>query len=193
MSLKIHNKIQDKVQTIFHQLSENLVQNPLVEKTLSSIPENVRYTIKLQALAFWKIPSLAFVTPRVVAMSSESCEIKIPLSKRSQNHLGSMYFAVLAAGADSACGLMAWKLIDDSGKNINLIFKDFHADFLKRADGDVHFICDEGPAIHELVEKAATSGERENLTVNVRATVPSKYGDDPVARFKLTLSLKRRD
>jgi len=149
--------------------------------------------MQLQALAVLKIPVLAFLTPRVLALGEPRCEIKIPLSRRAKNHLGSMYFAALAAGADAACGLLAWKLIDDSGRKVSLIFKDFHADYLKRADGDVHFICEEGALIKELVAKTIQSGERENLTVNVRATVPSKYGDEPVALFKLTLSLKAQN
>lgn len=163
-----------------------------LQKVLAMIPQEVRWTLQLQALAFLKIPVLAFISPRVVALNDQRCEVKIPLGRRNKNHLGSMYFAVQAAGADAACGLAAFKLIDDSGKKINLVFKDFQAEFLKRPDGDTHFICDEVPAIRELVAKAASSGERENLTVNVRATVPSKYGDEPVALFKLTLSLKAR-
>lgn len=161
----------------------------LIARAKTYVPPQVLWTLQLQALAVLKIPVLAFLTPRVLALG-DRCEIKIPLSRRAKNHLGSMYFAALAAGADAACGLLAWKLIDDSGRKVSLIFKDFHAEYLKRADGDVHFICEEGAQIKELVAKTIQSGERENLTVNVRATVPSKYGSEPVALFKLTLSLK---
>lgn len=167
-----------------------MTTNALLARAKTYVPERILWTLQLQALAVLKIPALAFVTPRVLALGLSRSEIKIPLSRRAKNHLGSMYFGVLAAGADAACGLLAWKLIDDSGRRVNLIFKDFHADFLKRADGDVHFICEEGAAIRDLVDKTIASGERENLTVNVRATVPSKYGDEPVALFRLTLSLK---
>jgi hypothetical protein len=75
---------------------------------------------------------------------------------------------------------------------VALIFKDFHADFLKRAEGDVRFTCEQGREIRALVRKALASGERESLPVHVTATVPSKLGDEPVAQFTLTLSLKRR-
>jgi acyl-coenzyme A thioesterase PaaI-like protein len=174
-----------------HPLIEKYVAGNF-EKVMAFLPQEVRWTLQLQALAFLKIPVLAFISPRVVAMTDERCEIKIPLARRNKNHLGSMYFAVQAAGADCACGLAALKLIDESGKKINLVFKDFQAEFLKRPDGETHFICDEVKSIRELVAKAAASGERENLQVNLRATVPSKYGDEPVALFKLTLSLKAR-
>jgi acyl-coenzyme A thioesterase PaaI-like protein len=101
-----------------------------------------------------------------------------------------MYFGVLAAGADCAGGLIAMRQIREEGNQVNLIFKDFHADFLKRAEGDVLFTCEEGSAIRELVRKTLISGERENMPVHIVATVPSKLGSEPVAKFTLTLSLK---
>jgi hypothetical protein len=36
------------------------------------------------------------------------------------------------------------------------------------------------------------SGERENMPVHITATVPSKLGEEPIAKFVLTLSLKRK-
>lgn len=72
-----------------------------------------------------------------------------------------------------------------------MVFKDFQAEFLKRAEGDVDFICDQGKEISELVALAAASEERVERHVEVIAKVPS-LSDEPVAKFKLTLSLKKR-
>jgi hypothetical protein len=41
--------------------------------------------------------------------------------------------------------------------------------------------------------QADASGERVTLPVAVTATVPDKYGDEPVARFTLGLSVKRKE
>ena len=71
-----------------------------------------------------------------------------------------------------------------------MIFKDFHADFLKRAEGDVHFICEDGLEIRNLVELTENTEERHNLPVHITATVPL-ISDEPVAKFILTLSLKK--
>ena len=90
-----------------------------------------------------------------------------------------------------AGGFLAMKYIRASQSNISLIFKDFHADFLKRAEGDVHFKCNEGLAISSLVEKTIVSGRRENMVVHIDATVPS-ISQDIVAKFELTLSLKEK-
>ena len=102
-----------------------------------------------------------------------------------------MYFGALAAGAECAGGVAAIKQIEESGKDISLVFKDLHADFLKRAEGDTLFTCSQGKEIKELVDKAIEFGERENLLLNVVATTPDKFKDIPVAKFTLTLSVKR--
>ena len=78
------------------------------------------------------------------------------------------------------------------GGRVAVIFKDMRAEFLKRAEADVHFAVDQGREIVALIEKADASGERENLPVRVVATVPKLLGPEPVARFTLTLSVKRR-
>jgi acyl-coenzyme A thioesterase PaaI-like protein len=139
-----------------------------------------------------KIPMILFVGARVVEASSDKCVVKIPLNRRTRNHLKAMYFGTLCVGADVAGGLIAMRTIQDEKASVSLVFKDMKAEFLKRAEGDVHFTCNQGAALRELVHRAMKSGERENLPYDVIATVPSKLGDDPVARFKLTLSLKKR-
>lgn len=154
--------------------------------------KNVWSTIQLRALGLLKIPMLYFITPSVIELTEEKCVVKVPLRRRTSNHLGSMYFGALACGADCAGGLIAWKLIEKNGNRVNLIFKDFHAEYLKRAEGDVFFTCVEGKAIQELVARTLQSTERENLAVHITATTPKQSGDEPVARFTLTLSLKTK-
>lgn len=148
-------------------------------------------TLKIRALGLTKIPLVFFCSPTVEDITDERCEVRIPLNWRTRNHLNCMYFGALAVGADLAGGLIAWRLIEGKGqKKVNLIFKDMHADFLKRAEGDVHFACEDGAAIKAGVARARESGERESFPVVITARVPSKLGDEPVAQFTLTLSIK---
>jgi hypothetical protein len=102
-----------------------------------------------------------------------------------------MYFGALCTGADAAVALAALRVSRTAGSRIGVIFKDMQAEFLKRAEGDVHFTCDQGTEILALIRKAEASGERESLPVRVVATVPKLSGSEPVARFTLTLSVKR--
>ena len=101
-----------------------------------------------------------------------------------------MYFAALAMGADCSVGLLAVDLIRQKREKISFIFKDFNAEFHRRATGDVYFSCNQGREIAELVKMAAAGEERVELPLHAVATVPSE-NDQPVARFRLTLSLKR--
>jgi len=104
-----------------------------------------------------------------------------------------MYFGVLAAGADCACGALAYYLIDKTASGrVQLLFKDFKAEFVKRAEADVVFICTQGDLILETIHKAIETGERQNVPIEVIAQVPSLSITDPVAQFVLTLSLKYR-
>ncbi len=163
---------------------------------IARTPEKKSYwreTYFLRGFAWLKIPLLFYVLPSVVELNERRCVIKIPLRRRTKNHLNSMYFGALCIGADGAGGLMAMKLIDDSGRKISLIFKDFQAQFFARAEGDVFFTCEDGEKIQALVQRTLASSERQNETVVVVATTPKQRGDEPVARFELTLSLKRRD
>jgi acyl-coenzyme A thioesterase PaaI-like protein len=150
-------------------------------------------TTRLRLWTLTKIPLLFFLRPSVVEVSARRTVIRIPLSRRSRNHLGSMYFGALCAGADLAGALTAMRRIEASGRRISLIFKDVQAQFFKRAEGDVLFSCEDGEAVAGLVQRAIESGEREEIPVSVVATVPEKLGSEPAARFVLTLSLKRRD
>jgi acyl-coenzyme A thioesterase PaaI-like protein len=139
-----------------------------------------------------RIPALLFFGPRVLELDDEGCAVEIPLTLRSKNHVGSMYFGALCAGADLAAGLNAFDLIRRRYPKVVLIFKDVKAEFLKRADGDVVFRCRDGRAVADAMAQADAGGERVTIPVEVTATVPHKYGEEPVARFALGLSLKRK-
>ncbi len=156
------------------------------------IPKKYRDTLFVRLFGFAKVPLIFFVGPSVVKLDDEMCIVKIPLNRRTKNHLNSMYFGVLATGADLAGGLVAMKEITESKKKVALSFKDFHAEFLKRAEGDVHFICTQIPEIKKFVAEVIASGERMNFPVYIEAIVPSE-GNNPVAKFTLTLSLKLKN
>ena len=101
-----------------------------------------------------------------------------------------MYIGALAIGADLSSAILALNLVSKSKHKIIPIFKDLKADFLKRAEGDVHFVCNEGEKIKKMIDKVLKDKIRVNELINVVAYVPSKLADEPVAKFSLTLSIK---
>lgn len=152
----------------------------------------VRETLKVWAWSFAKVPLLFSTLPAVLVSDETRVTVRIRLRRKTKNHLGSMYFGALCIGADVAGGLAAMRAIERSGGGISLIFKDVNARFLRRPEGDVLFTCEDGEAIRELVALARSSRAREEMTVRVVATVPSKSAEEPVAEFALTLSLKEK-
>ena len=153
------------------------------------VSKATKTTRLIQLFGITKVPMIWYCRPKVIEHTDEKIEIKIPLKRKTKNHLGSMYFGVLAVGADITGGFLAMDPIQESGRKINLIFKDFKADFLKRPEGDVHFICNDGLAVKELVDRVSKSSDRHNFKLSIEATVPS-ISSEIVAKFELTLSLK---
>lgn len=136
---------------------------------------------------------LWLVRPKIVELNENRCVVRIPLNwitRRRDIH--AMYLGTLCMGADVAAGLIAFSLVTQKKVRVNFIFKDIKGEFLKRAEGAVVFTNNDGPLIQDLVRRALESGERQEATVHVTATVPEKLGDEPVAKFELTLSVKKK-
>lgn len=150
----------------------------------------IKQTAYLRLFGLAKIPLLFVVRPTVLELDESHCIVKIPLNYWTRNHLKCMYFGALAIGADLGGGLLAMDMIRKTGKKIGLIFKDFHADYLKRAEDDTHFACHDGQRIKKIIEETLRTGRRVNLPLHITATTPKLSGAEPVAKFVLTLSLK---
>lgn len=144
----------------------------------------------------WSLQNVFFLwlaSPKVVELTPDRCVIRVPLNWRTRRRdIRAMYLGTLCMGADVAAGLIAFHLVREQKARVSFIFKDIRGEFLKRAEDDVVFTNDDGRVIQELLARTLETGERQEATVHVVATVPSKLGAEPVARFELTLSLKRR-
>ncbi len=154
---------------------------------LSNLVQAKRF---LWTLGFFKIPLIFFCRPKIHEINDKKCVIKIPFRRRVKNHVNSMYIGALTVGADLVGGLLAMRHIEKTEKKIVLIFKNIHADYLKRVQGDAYFTCNDGIKVREAVQLAAETGERQNVPVDITVTVPSQSGDEPVAKYTLTLSIK---
>ena len=157
---------------------------------MSYLSQKFKTNLFIKYFGFTKVPLIFYCKPKVVDISSDSVTLKIPLLRRNRNHVGSMYIGALAIGADLSSAILALNLVSKSKYKIIPIFKDLKADFLKRAEGDVHFVCNEGEKIKKMIDKVLKDKTRVNELINVVAYVPSKLADEPVAKFSLTLSIK---
>lgn len=82
--------------------------------------------------SFNKVPLLWLCRPKIVHIDEARVEVKIPLRRRTKNHLNSMYMGALVVGADVAGGFLAAMKAQNQGQPISLAFKGIKADFLKR-------------------------------------------------------------
>jgi acyl-coenzyme A thioesterase PaaI-like protein len=151
---------------------------------------NWRYTLKLRLFSLVRIPLIAFIGPVVEELDAAHCVMRVPLGWKTKNHLGSMFFGTLTTGADTCFGLLYMKLMEDMPLRGAPLIKNFEASFLKRVEGDAWFHCPDGAKLRALFERSASTGERSEDWIEVTATVPSKFGNDPAALFRLLVSIK---
>ena len=157
-----------------------------------SLKERFKYNFYLWYFGLTQVRLIHYCRPKIVDVNKDGVTLFMPLDRRTRNHVRSMYIGAMVVGVDMVTGFTALLKIRESKRNVILIFKDLKANFLKRAEGDIHYICSEGKAISAAVEEAIRTGERVNLPVPVIATVPDKFGGEPVAEFIITLSMKEK-
>ncbi len=150
-----------------------------------------RETLKLWMFSFFKLPLVWWIGPRVTELTESSSNICIRFKHRTRNHVGSMYFGALCVGAELAPGLLTMSLLRKQQGQFSLIIKDFQAQFFKRFEGDTHFTCAEGNLIADTIKRVIQTKERQSIALNVIATVPAKFGNEPVGKFVVMISIKK--
>jgi hypothetical protein len=151
----------------------------------------LKENMRLKAFGIINVPLIAFASPVLESLSDSEAVVRVPLNWRTHRRdLGSMYLGALVIGADIASGIMAFQREAKSRNKYSIIFKKIESDFLKRPESDVTFRCKDGKIIDNLMAAAAKSGKRESADITVVATSPKTSGDEPVARFVLTLTVK---
>ena len=105
----------------------------------------------------------------------------------NQNPFGSMYFAVLAMGAELSTGILVMKKIQDSGKRISMLVTHNEATFTKKAKGRIIFVCEEGAKINKNIQQTIATGEGVQFDL-----VSNGFDEkgDLVCRFTFQWSMK---
>jgi hypothetical protein len=150
-----------------------------------------RYNVFLFFFGLLKIPLLLFVRPKILLLDEEKCRFRIKLGYFTKNHLNSMYFGVLGIGAELSIAGAAVFAVEQLGQRVDIIFKDYSCEFLKRADGHVLFCCDEVKDVRKVIMDAAQSPDRIEKTLSGYAVL-EKQPDVRLANYRLTLSVKNR-
>jgi hypothetical protein len=147
----------------------------------------------IQFFSLGKIPLLGFMRPQVVRLDEQLSAVKIPFGYVTKNHVGSMYFGALAMGAELSVALYMVDQIFMKGLKSQFIFKDFKAQFHKRAEKDIYFVCNQISELQSLCEKAAQTTERVEGTFHGYAVDDVEQIQNPqtkIMSYELTISLK---
>lgn len=149
-----------------------------------------RYKIFLWYFGHFKVPLIGHLKSRLISISDEQIIIKLMLNRRSKNHLNSMYFGALAVGADLAGGLHGFYHTKKAKTKASIAFKSFQAQFLKRPETDVYFVCNMGETVKAMIQESSTTQQRVNKPVEVNAYTDYFGSSEKVAQFSLELSIK---
>ncbi|WP_028388562.1 DUF4442 domain-containing protein [Legionella fairfieldensis] len=149
-----------------------------------------RFKWFLWSFSRFKIPLIGYLKPKIISFNEKQVIVKLPLFRRSKNHLNSMYFGALAVGADLAGGLHSFYYSKSDKIKTSIVFKSFQAQFLSRAESDVYFVCDMGDDVKIMIEESEKTKERINKLMIINAF--TSYPENPVqvATFSLELSIK---
>lgn len=147
-------------------------------------------TLKCWLFGLIYIPMIFWLKPRIIKISNQGGVLMVPFSRRTKNHVNSMFFGPFATGADVLGGALMLHLLGSKVKHYPFVYKNFYGEFLKRATSDVYYHCEDGQKIAKAIAKTKITGERQNIELNIVATTPKTFGEEPIANFKLTLSLK---
>jgi len=106
-----------------------------------------------------KLPSAWISGVRLKEISDDKAVVTAKYRWINQNPFQSMYFAVLAMGAELSTGILVMKKIQESEKNISMLITGFQAEFTKKARGRIRFVCEEGKQIDRYIKQTIESGE----------------------------------
>src|SRR5947207_13869461 len=114
-----------------------------------------RETFRVRTWSLLNVFFLWLTRPQILELNDDRCVVRIPLNWRTKRRdIRAMYLGTLCMGADIAGGLIAFNLVRRSKANVSFVFKDIRGEFFKRAEGDVHFTCNDGALIRDLVQRA---------------------------------------
>lgn len=150
----------------------------------------LKFKFFLWHFSHFKVAMIGYVRPKLITLNEQTIVIRIPLHRRTKNHLNSMYFGALAVGADLAGGFHGLYLADLASCKVSLAFKSFQAQFLRRPEDDVYFVCDAGEQVKAMLDETQRTRERVNKPIPIKAYTNYPAQPEEVAHFILELSIK---
>lgn len=145
--------------------------------------------LKFRFFLLYKLPIAFLAGLRLVRIDDDSAEVRVKHKWINQNPFKSMYFAVQAMAAEISTGLLVFRRIEQSGKNISMLVTNQEAVFTKKATGWNYFKCEDGNSISDAINKAVETKEGQTVWLSTKGH--DSQGDQ-VSVFRFQWSIKER-
>lgn len=150
----------------------------------------MKFTPKhINRFLMFKLPAAWISGVRLKKITDTKAVVTAKYRWINQNPFNSMYFAVLAMGAELSTGILVMKKVQESDKRISMLVTETHGTFTKKARGRINFVCNDGFKIDDKIKQAIETGE------GVQFELVSEAFDengDQVCRFSFQWSIKEK-
>jgi len=162
----------------------------IVRKTLTYRGDIIMQRSQYEQFLKQNVPMIDFTQLNIMQIDESKCIIKVPFTPQNKNHVNSMYFGAITIGTEVSAGILAYHYLDLYGLEPLLVFKDISGDFLRRAEGDVYFICEDAQIISAAIKEMIETKGRINVTAKVIGVTDLGKLDEKISDFKITISIK---
>ena len=150
----------------------------------------VSHPLRFRFFLFMKLPAAFLAGVRLKLVTPHRAEAIIRYQHWTKNPFRSTYFACLGMAAEMSTGILAMAHLYKRKPAISMLVTRIDAQFIKKATGVTTFTCDQGDALRQAIDQAASTGESVELIVQ---SVGKNKDGIVVATFDITWSFKRKD
>ncbi|MFM7022769.1 MAG: DUF4442 domain-containing protein [Flavobacteriales bacterium] len=138
----------------------------------------------------FKVPAVAIAGIRVKTLDAGKCTVTVPFKFLNKNPFQSMYFAVQAMAAEISTAIPAMLAIEKHDVSFAMLVVKTEAEFFKKGISKITFVCEDGKAFAEALEKSIAT--KEPVTVKAK-TLGTMADGTVVSEFYFTWSFKARE
>ncbi len=135
------------------------------------------------------LPAAFFAGLHLERLDESIAVISIKQKWFNKNPFRSIYFAILSMAAEVSTGVLCMGAIYKRAPSVSMLVTKSEGVFHKKATGTILFTCNDGKAVHHVVEDVLTSGDGKTITCYSKGT--NEKGE-VVAEFYFTWSFKTR-
>ncbi|MEO1514966.1 MAG: DUF4442 domain-containing protein [Bacteroidota bacterium] len=157
---------------------------PAIQKRL----ELLKSPMKMRLFYLQRLPTLWWWGVTVVDCSPYSVQVKLPYGWRTQNPFQSIYFAAQLGAAELSTGIIGMLATLGRGR-ISMLVTKIESEFVKKANTDTIFRCDDGQKIIDAVQEALDTGEGRIVR---SMSVGTQQSGEVVSRVYVTWSFKKK-